>query len=124
MGALQGPIMPAFIQILSAWVPVAERGFLGGFAFSGMTVGIWHGFIWVNPSDEEVPQSDKLRRGPTYIKLNYVSNIFCEKSFYLNCTLIDFHAFTDLATLKFCVFCVRDWETIKNVVSAQKTFDK
>lgn len=50
MGSLQGPIMPAFIQILSAWVPVAERGFLGGFAFSGMTVGTWQGFTYIGES--------------------------------------------------------------------------
>lgn len=41
MGILQGPIMPAFVQILSAWIPVAERGFLGGFAYSGMTVHVF-----------------------------------------------------------------------------------
>lgn len=41
MGIFQGPMLPSFAQLLSAWVPTVERAFLGTFAYSGMVVRTW-----------------------------------------------------------------------------------
>lgn len=40
MGVFQGPMLPSFAQLLSAWVPTVERAFLGTFAYSGMVVSV------------------------------------------------------------------------------------
>lgn len=39
MGAAQGPVYPAISALLSDWVPREERGTMGAFCFSGVTMG-------------------------------------------------------------------------------------
>lgn len=38
MGAAQGPMFPALTQLLSMWIPPAERAFITSFAYSGIAV--------------------------------------------------------------------------------------
>lgn len=40
MGIFQGGVFPAVSTILSAWVPVKERGLLGSLVFNGLPVSL------------------------------------------------------------------------------------
>lgn len=55
MGACQGPMFPAMIQLLSMWAPTTERAFMTLFCYTGMAVierivygfvfGFWYGYL-------------------------------------------------------------------------------
>lgn len=40
MGAFQGPMFPALIQLLALWIPATERGFITSLVYSGTNVQV------------------------------------------------------------------------------------